>query len=54
MVLALLSARLVGDARRPQASTRSEFQTRRSLRGVECVAESGYAEAFHPRKLRLV
>jgi len=30
------------------------FKSLLRLRGVECVAESGYAEAFHPRKLRLV
>ena len=30
------------------------FRALLRLRGVECVAESGYAEAFHPRKLRLL
>jgi LmbE family N-acetylglucosaminyl deacetylase len=30
------------------------FRSLLRLRGVECVADSGYAEAFHPRKLRLV
>lgn len=30
------------------------FRSLLRLRGVECVAESGYAEAFHPRKVRLL
>jgi LmbE family N-acetylglucosaminyl deacetylase len=30
------------------------FRSLARLRGVECVADSGYAEAFHPRKLRLL
>jgi LmbE family N-acetylglucosaminyl deacetylase len=30
------------------------FRSLLRLRGVECVAGSGYAEAFHPRKLRLL
>jgi LmbE family N-acetylglucosaminyl deacetylase len=30
------------------------FRSLLRLRGVECVADSGYAEAFHPRKLRLL
>jgi LmbE family N-acetylglucosaminyl deacetylase len=30
------------------------FRALLRLRGVECVADSGYAEAFHPRKLRLL
>jgi LmbE family N-acetylglucosaminyl deacetylase len=30
------------------------FRALMRLRGVECAAESGYAEAFHPRKVRLL